>query len=395
MTGYRLISADSHVSEPPNLWAEGVDKKYRDCAPRLAVDLPGKEGAYFLYEGYAPHPIGIGLGAGKSPEELKEFLTKATYADARPGGLGPGRAAKGQRTRRGRGRCSLHDARLSHLLAEGCRAAGRLFPRLQRLADAILQLCAEAHGRSGADFALRPEGRGARARALRQDGAQGRDDLVLAAAGAALQLRCLRPVLGRGAGTEDADQPARDHRHGGREPVELGRALYAHHRARLRGREILQRAYFLRRARPLPEAADRLGREQHRLDPLLPAADGSGRRALARRRRLHDEVEAERVFPAADVGDIHRRLCWVPSPPVYRCRSGDGVLGFPAPGLVLAAFAGGRRARLQGCEPRGGVQDHPRQRRPALRLRRVATTSAPPRAVIPAKAGIHPSASSG
>ena len=50
----------------------------------LAVDLPGKEGAYFLYEGYAPHPIGIGLGAGKSPEELKEFLTKATYADARP-----------------------------------------------------------------------------------------------------------------------------------------------------------------------------------------------------------------------------------------------------------------------------------------------------------------------
>ena len=38
---------------------------------------------------YAPHPIGIGLGAGKSPEELKEFLTKATYADARAGGWDP------------------------------------------------------------------------------------------------------------------------------------------------------------------------------------------------------------------------------------------------------------------------------------------------------------------
>jgi hypothetical protein len=31
--------------------------------------VPGKEGAFFLLEGHAPHPIGIGLGAGKSPEE--------------------------------------------------------------------------------------------------------------------------------------------------------------------------------------------------------------------------------------------------------------------------------------------------------------------------------------
>src|SRR6266478_6020652 len=97
MAEYKLISADSHVSEPPDLWATRVDQKYRDRAPRLAVDLPGKEGAYFLYEGYAPHPIGIGLGAGKSPEELAEFLTKATYADARPGGWGS--ASSGSRMR--------------------------------------------------------------------------------------------------------------------------------------------------------------------------------------------------------------------------------------------------------------------------------------------------------
>jgi predicted TIM-barrel fold metal-dependent hydrolase len=90
MPQYKLISADSHVSEPPDLWVSRVDKKYRERAPQLMVNPPGgREGAYFLYEGYAPHPIGIGLGAGKSPEELKEFLTKATYADARPGGWDP------------------------------------------------------------------------------------------------------------------------------------------------------------------------------------------------------------------------------------------------------------------------------------------------------------------
>jgi hypothetical protein len=91
---YRLISAYSHVSEPPNLWVERVDRKYGDRAPQLMVNPPGKEGAYFYYEGYAPHPIGIGLGAGKSPEELKEFLTKATYSDARPGGWDPAERAK-------------------------------------------------------------------------------------------------------------------------------------------------------------------------------------------------------------------------------------------------------------------------------------------------------------
>lgn len=94
MPEYRLISADSHVSEPPDLWSERVDKKYRERAPRLVANPPGLEGAYFLYEGYAPHPIGIGLGAGKSPEELKEFLTKATYADARPGGWNPAERLK-------------------------------------------------------------------------------------------------------------------------------------------------------------------------------------------------------------------------------------------------------------------------------------------------------------
>ena len=34
MTDYKLISADSHVSEPTDLWVERVDKRYRDRAPR-------------------------------------------------------------------------------------------------------------------------------------------------------------------------------------------------------------------------------------------------------------------------------------------------------------------------------------------------------------------------
>ena len=89
MPQYRLISADSHVNEPPDLWVSRVDKKYRERAPQLVTPPGGKEGAFFHYEGYAPHPIGIGFGAGKTPEELKTFLSQGTYQDARPGGWDP------------------------------------------------------------------------------------------------------------------------------------------------------------------------------------------------------------------------------------------------------------------------------------------------------------------
>ena len=89
MAELQLISSDSHVSEPPDLWVERLDIKYRDRAPRLVLNPEGQEGAYFVYEGYPPHNLAIGLGAGRTPEELAAFLKTGTYADARPGGWDP------------------------------------------------------------------------------------------------------------------------------------------------------------------------------------------------------------------------------------------------------------------------------------------------------------------
>jgi predicted TIM-barrel fold metal-dependent hydrolase len=89
MAELQLLSSDSHVSEPPDLWIERLDHQYRDRAPRLVLNPDGQEGAYFLYEGYPPHNLAIGLGAGRTPEELAAFLKTGTYADARPGGWDP------------------------------------------------------------------------------------------------------------------------------------------------------------------------------------------------------------------------------------------------------------------------------------------------------------------
>jgi len=64
MAELQLISSDSHVSEPPDLWVERIDTKYRDRAPKVVLNPEGQEGAYLVYEGYPPHNLAIGLGAG-------------------------------------------------------------------------------------------------------------------------------------------------------------------------------------------------------------------------------------------------------------------------------------------------------------------------------------------
>ena len=47
-----LISADSHFVEPPKMWAERLDARFRDRAPR-AVKLEGKPGEYLACEDMA------------------------------------------------------------------------------------------------------------------------------------------------------------------------------------------------------------------------------------------------------------------------------------------------------------------------------------------------------
>lgn len=78
--GYRIISGDSHMVEPPNLWAERLDAKYRDHAPRVIESFEGKKGAFFVAEGLRPFPVGGVFGSGKTAEELPEHFRKGYEA---------------------------------------------------------------------------------------------------------------------------------------------------------------------------------------------------------------------------------------------------------------------------------------------------------------------------
>src|SRR5260370_35337679 len=83
----RVISADSHMMEPADLWESRLDSKFRERSPKGVKSESGK-GYLFIAPGVRPFPVAGGFGIGKSGEELKEPLKKG-YEAARPSGWGP------------------------------------------------------------------------------------------------------------------------------------------------------------------------------------------------------------------------------------------------------------------------------------------------------------------
>src|SRR5580704_4555674 len=94
-----VISADSHMMEPANLWVDRLDEKFRDKAPRV-IKGEGKAGYLFVAPDIPPFPVAGGFAAGRSGEELKEFLSNANkgegYKAARPSGWDPVERIKDQ-----------------------------------------------------------------------------------------------------------------------------------------------------------------------------------------------------------------------------------------------------------------------------------------------------------
>ena len=43
-----VISADSHVLEPSDLWTRAIGQKYGDALPQMVKELNGEKGNFFL-----------------------------------------------------------------------------------------------------------------------------------------------------------------------------------------------------------------------------------------------------------------------------------------------------------------------------------------------------------
>jgi predicted TIM-barrel fold metal-dependent hydrolase len=84
--GQPIISADSHVTEPPGTYVDRIDRAWRDRAPRLVHDP--RRGDVFVVDGLAkPIPMGLVAAAGRRSEDLRMF--GATFEELHRGGWDP------------------------------------------------------------------------------------------------------------------------------------------------------------------------------------------------------------------------------------------------------------------------------------------------------------------
>ena len=132
MPEYHVISADSHVLEPQDLWLTHMPSAFKSRAPRVE---PGDDADYYIVEGLTPTSMMAMSNAGQSSKELRK---SSRYDEVLRGGWDP-------------------EARLVDMQRDGVDAEvvyPSLGMRMQQLEDLpFLHACNEAYNDWAADFA--------------------------------------------------------------------------------------------------------------------------------------------------------------------------------------------------------------------------------------------------
>lgn len=88
MNAQRILSADSHVIEPADVWTSRIEKRFRDRAPRVIKHSGSREGDFFVAEGQRPFPVAGFAVAGVDPKEFAESMARG-YPGVRPSAWDP------------------------------------------------------------------------------------------------------------------------------------------------------------------------------------------------------------------------------------------------------------------------------------------------------------------
>ncbi len=78
----RVVDADCHILEPPDIWTNWLPEQYQDKAPQLVKDPAGGD-AWLTAVGGTADPIGLVSTPGRPWDQFEWF--GVTYDDARPG----------------------------------------------------------------------------------------------------------------------------------------------------------------------------------------------------------------------------------------------------------------------------------------------------------------------
>ncbi|TMB49556.1 MAG: amidohydrolase, partial [Deltaproteobacteria bacterium] len=68
MANERIISADSHVNPPKDLWASRAPARLRERAPRVEST---PQGDFWIVDSQVSGAIGLDASAGHKPEEFR------------------------------------------------------------------------------------------------------------------------------------------------------------------------------------------------------------------------------------------------------------------------------------------------------------------------------------
>src|SRR6266446_6100825 len=84
----RILSADSHVIEPADVWTSRIEKRFLDRAPRVIKRAGERSGDFFVAEGLRPFPVAGFAVAGVDPKDFAEQMASG-YPGVRPSAWDP------------------------------------------------------------------------------------------------------------------------------------------------------------------------------------------------------------------------------------------------------------------------------------------------------------------
>ena len=86
MPSYKMISSDSHVVEPPDLWTQRVDPAFRHRAPRVVQE---DDADYWYVDGIRSMSFHAGSQAGDRFDNPQDLKLMDRWENVRPGGYIP------------------------------------------------------------------------------------------------------------------------------------------------------------------------------------------------------------------------------------------------------------------------------------------------------------------
>ena len=90
MPGYRIVSSDDHIIEPPDLWTGRIQPQFRDRAPKIVRMEDGSD--WWTSDGHQVGSVFAGTQSGwrfEEPEKMTLRGSDVTFENVRPGGYIP------------------------------------------------------------------------------------------------------------------------------------------------------------------------------------------------------------------------------------------------------------------------------------------------------------------